>query len=116
VTAATSIFPRSSDMTEAAQVMATLEAIEKDLAKRQNLLFDAARNWYVAKREKEHKRAITFLSTEGTVAKRNAVADRETALEGKEAEAEYEALRGVVRVMETRANIGMAILKAHGRS
>jgi hypothetical protein len=115
MTAATGIFNRS-DMSEAAQVMATLDEIQQDLALRQNLLEQAARNWYIAKREKEHKRAVTFLSTEGTVAERNAAADRETALEGKHAEAEYEALRGVVRVMETRANIGMAILKAHGRS
>jgi hypothetical protein len=106
----------ASDMTEAAQVMATLDQIQQDLALRQNLLEQAARNWFNAKREKEHKRAVTFLSTEGSVAERNAAADREVALEGKEAEGEYEALRGVVRVMETRANVCMAILKAHGRA
>jgi hypothetical protein len=103
MTAARSIF-HPGDMTEAAQVMATLDEIQRDLALRQNLLEQAARDWYLAKREKEHKRAVTFLSTEGSVAER------------KLAEAEYEALRGVVRVMETRANIGMAILKAHGRA
>jgi hypothetical protein len=111
------VFDRpTGDMTEAAQVMATLDEIQQDLALRQNLLERAARNWYMAKREKEHKRAVTFLSTEGSVAERNAAAERETALEGKLAEAEYEALRGVVRVMETRANVCMAILKAHGRA
>jgi hypothetical protein len=70
----------ASDMSEAAQVMATLDEIQQDLALRQNLLEQAARNWYIAKREKEHKRAVTFLSTEGTVAERNAAADRETAI------------------------------------
>jgi hypothetical protein len=112
-----SVFDRATgDMTEAAQVMDTLEAIGRDLAMRQNVLEAAARNWFTAKREKEHKRAVAFLTAEGSVAERNAVADRETALHGIHAEAEYESLRGVVRVMETRANIGMAILKAHGRA
>ena len=44
------------------------------------------------------------------------IADRETAREGAEAEAEWEALRAVVRVLDTRASIGQSILKAQGRA
>jgi hypothetical protein len=99
-----------------AAVMERLEAIERDLATRQPALESAARNWYIAKRDKEKARAVAFLGAEGTVAERSAIADRETALDGKQAEAEYEALRAVVRTMETRATIGMALLKTHGRA
>lgn len=104
-----------TDLTQAVAVLERLEAIEQDLETRQGALESAAMNWYRAKRDKEHARAVAFLSADGTVAVRSAIADRETALDGKEAEAEYEALRAVVRTLETRATIGMAILKAQGR-
>ena len=96
-------------------VVTRLEEIEADLAARQNALESAALDWFRAKRDKEHAWAVAFLSAEGTVAERKAVADRQTALDGRESEAEYEALRSVVRVLDTRATIGMAILKAQGR-
>jgi hypothetical protein len=98
-----------------APVIARLEEIADDLARRQNVYEAAARAWYVAKRDKEHRRAIEFLKATGTVAERNAIADRETSLDGKEAEAEYEALKAVVRVLETRASIGQSILRSQGR-
>lgn len=99
-----------------ALVMRKLEEIEHDLAVRQNALESAAMAWYRAKRDRERKRAIAFLSAEGTVAVRQAVADRDTALEGVQAEAEYEALRAVVRTLETRASIGQSILRAQART
>jgi hypothetical protein len=113
----TSVFDRpTADMSEAAQVMATLDQIQQDLALRQNLLEQAARNWYLAKREKEHKRAVAFLTAEGSVASRTAEADVQTALDGREAEAEYESLKAVVRVMETRATICQSLLKAQAHA
>jgi hypothetical protein len=102
-------------LSDPGNVMARLESIENDLALRQNLLESAARAWYLVKREKEHKRAVAFISAEGTVAERSAIADRETALVGAEEEAEWEALRAVVRTLETRAAIGMSLLKSQGR-
>lgn len=99
-----------------ALVMERLEAIEADLAVRQNTLESAASAWFRAKRQREHDRAVAFLSAEGTVAERNAIADRATALDGKDEEAEFEAVRAVVRVLDARASIGQSILKAQARS
>jgi len=99
-----------------AQVMARLEEIESDLANRQNVLESAASQWFVAKRDREHKRAVEFLKAEGSVAERNAIADRVTAREGAQQEAEYEALKAVVRTLDTRASIGMSLLRAQGRA
>lgn len=97
-------------------VQERLQGIENDLALRQNALEAAALSWYRVKREREHKRAVAFLSAEGTVAVRSAIADRDTSMIGVADEAEYEALRAVTRVLETRATIGMALMKSHGRS
>lgn len=96
--------------------MQRLAEIENDLAMRQNNLEDAARKHYIAKRDKEKARAIAFLSATGTVAERQAIADRATALDGKEAEAEWEALKAVVRTLEARASIGQSLLRAQGRA
>lgn len=105
----------SATMERPATITERLEAIETDLSERERELHDAAMEWFKAKRDREHDRAVAFLAAEGTVAKREAIADRDTSHIGKEAEATYEAVRAVVRVLETRANIGMALLKAQGR-
>jgi hypothetical protein len=97
-------------------VMMRLQQIEEDLAGRQNLLSDAALAWYRAKRDKEKARAIAFLSATGTVAERQAQADVATALMGREEEAMYEAMKAVMRTLETRATIGMSVLRAQGRA
>jgi hypothetical protein len=98
-----------------AVVMSRLDEIERDLAIRQNALEAAGRAWFTAKRDKEKARATTFLAASGTVAERQALADQATALDGKQAEAEWEALRAVVRVLETRASIGQSLLRSMGR-
>lgn len=100
------------DLTTPSAIMSRLADIEHDLATRQNVLEEAAMDWYTVKREKERRRAVAFLSADGTVAERQAKADLETALVGQQEEALYEALRAVVRTLETRATIGMALLKA----
>jgi hypothetical protein len=92
-----------------------LEAIERDLSERERELYDAAMGWFKKKRDLEHDRAVAFLAAEGTVAERQAKAARDNSNIGRDEEAEYEAIRAVVRVLETRANIGMALLKAQGR-
>lgn len=95
--------------------MARLEEIDKDLAVRLPALESAALRYFRAKRDREHARAIAFLAAQGSVAERSAIADQQTALDAKDAEAEYEALRAVIRVLETRASIGQSILRAQGR-
>lgn len=96
-------------------VLERLAAIENDLAARENALEAAALAWFRVKRDKEHKRAVEYLKATGTVAERNAVADVETAMLGAAEEAEWEALKAVVRVLETRASIGQSILRSQGR-
>lgn len=96
-------------------VMTRLDEIDADLAARVATLERSGEAWFKAKRDKEKARATAFLSCEGTVAERSAHADAETATNGRDEEAEWEAVRAVVRVLETRANIGMALLKSYGR-
>ena len=105
-----------SDLTHPAAVLARLAEIEADLAARQPNLERAGLSWFRTKRDKEKARAVAFLSAEGTVAERNAIADRATALDGRNEEAEWEAVRAVVRVLETRASIGQSILRSQGRA
>jgi hypothetical protein len=99
-----------------AAVQARLEDIEVDLAVRQEDYESAALNWFRSKRDRERRRAEEFIKAEGTVAERSALADRETALIGVDEEAHYEALRGVMRTLETRASIGQSILRAQSRA
>ena len=93
-----------------------LEDIDADLAVRVDALEAAARAWFLSKRDREHDRAVVFLKTEGTVGERSSAADIATSMIGRAEEAEWEALRAVVRVLETRSVIGMALLKAYGKA
>jgi hypothetical protein len=93
-----------------------LQAIEQDLANRQLVLESAAWKWYRAKRDREKAHAEAFLAAEGTVAERRAIADRATAEVGRDDEAAFEAHRAVTRVLDTRAAIGMSILRSQGRA
>lgn len=108
-----------TDLSSPHAVQARLRDIEEDLAIRQNDLERAAMAWFKAKRDREKRWAQEFLDQEGnvkTIAERKAVADAETADIGIEDEAEYEATKAVCRVLETRAAIGMALLKSQGRA
>jgi hypothetical protein len=104
------------DLSTPQAVMQRLAEVENDLALRQNALEAAAMDWYRAKRDREKARAVQFLAAEGTVAERQAIADRETATDGKQEEALYESLRAVVRTLETRASIGQSLLRAQSVS
>ena len=95
------------------EIVERLEAIDKDLGDRMPALEAAARAWFVAKRNREKARAVAFLSAEGSVASRQAEADRQTATDGAEAEAEYEALKAVVRTLEARASIGQTLCRVN---
>jgi hypothetical protein len=92
-----------------------LAEIENDLAQRQNVLEDAARAWFIAKRDREKEYAIEYMKAEGPVEARKAQAIRATSHIGATEEAEWEALRAVVRVLETRASIGQSILRSQSR-
>lgn len=83
-----------------------------DLAVRQTEIERAAMAWFRLKRDKEHDHAVEFLKAEGTVAERHEIAARETARIGRDAEAEYETLKHVIRILETRASIGQSLLRA----
>jgi hypothetical protein len=106
----------SATLDTPALVVEKLQGIERDLELRQNILEAAALNWFRAKRDKEHARAVAFIAAEGTVAERSAQADLQTSLIGRQEEAEFEALRAVIRVLEARATIGQSILRSQGRT
>jgi hypothetical protein len=113
-----SIFPPEIEMDSPAVVMHRLSSIERDLAERQNSYERAAGNWYAAQREIKKAHAIALLSSQKpSVTAQKAEADLASlACDGVEYEAEYESLKAVIRVLETRAMICTSILKAHGRS
>ena len=97
-----------------AEVLARLNAIERDLAVRQNLYESVARGWYEAQREMrlEHAKAM-IASGRSSVAAQKAEADMAAAgIEGLAYEAEYEALKAAIRVLETRGSILQSILRA----
>jgi hypothetical protein len=96
--------------------MARLAEIENDLAVRQNALESAGMAWFKGKRDRMKARATAFLLAEGSVAERSAKADEQTALDAKNEEAEWEALKAVVGVLETRASIGQSLLRAQGKT
>ena len=107
-----------NDMDHPAGIMARLVAIEGDLATRQNSYESAASGWYTAKRdiEREVARAVVNADLGGTVTERKAQGALDAYdVEGAASEAEYEALKAVVRVLETRATICQSLLRAHGR-
>jgi hypothetical protein len=94
-------------------VLASLSQIDTDLANRQNEYEAAAEGWFTVKRDREYEWAKAFVQATGPVPARKAAADMATARVGVEAEARFEALKAVVRVLETRASIQQSILKAH---
>lgn len=98
-------------------VMGRLSDIERDLATRQNLYEQAAHHWYSAQREIKRQHATALLSSDaGSVTEKKAFADLAAiAVDGAEYEAEYEALKAVIRVLETRASVLQSILRAQGR-
>lgn len=101
-----------------ADLIARLEQIDQDLAVRQAALEQAAAGWMRQKRDREKQHAEAFLTAKAggmTVAEASAVADRDTALIGLEAEAEFEALKRVVAVLETRASIGQTLVRTNMR-
>jgi hypothetical protein len=105
----------SATLTHPGAVQGRLEEIERDLADRQGEYEQAALAYWRSKREKEKAQAEAFLRAEGTVAERQALAAQATAHIGMEDEARWEALKGVVRVLDTRATIGTSLLTAQGR-
>lgn len=92
-----------------------LEGVERDLAERQNRIEEAAAEWVAAKRHKEKAYATAYMLAEGPVVQRQAEATQATALNGLEAEAKYEALKAVIRVLETRASVGQTLMRSYNR-
>jgi hypothetical protein len=97
------------------EVQARLEAIEADLAIRQNTFEAAAFAWFRAKRDREQRWARAYIEATGPAHERKAKADLAVATVGALEEAEFEAVKAVVRTLETRATIGQSLLRSQGR-
>jgi hypothetical protein len=109
-------------LTDPGLVIGRLEEIETDLAKRQNDYETAAKDFARHKRDWEQKLASCRIVAKGGDAdtrKANAllaaVASDEMYKNLKEAEGAFEGCKAVISVLNTRAMIGMAILRAQGR-
>lgn len=101
-----------------AAAMHTLTQIETDLAHLQNAWEDTASNWYEIQRDIRRAYARTLLTSKaGSVTEKKAEADL-AALEADEdgVEAVHDALKHKHKLLESRAMICMAILKAQGRA
>jgi hypothetical protein len=97
-------------------VQERLEKIDGQLAIALNGMEDCALAWYRLKRDREVEEAETYAISGGPATERKVLADAAGAQIGVEEEARWEVRKLTVRVLETQANIGMAILKAQGRS
>jgi hypothetical protein len=108
------------------QLMSKLEAIDNDLAGKAHVVEDAAATNFKNKREWEKEWAetrarlrdewrrakIKFTVDELNDATLLAVVKSPFYKPFVTAEANYEAVRGVIRVLETRASIGQSLLRA----
>lgn len=104
------------------QVIARLQEIEHDLAERQNDWEEAAADRARLIRDWEHRYALCMKKAQGPNSEARKAAAFVMAAEMDdlyrhltEAESTYEALRAVVKVLETRSTIGMSILRSQGR-
>jgi hypothetical protein len=105
------------------QITDRLEQIEADLGERQTEFSKAAEDYHRLVRDYElrHARAMQVASG-GTATEKKAQATIAVAASDDDlyarflaAEGAYEGARAAVRVLETRAMIGMALLKSHAR-
>lgn len=105
----------TATLSDPASVQIRLEEIDTQLAELQNGYEAAALEFFRKKRDREHRWAHVYVTTDGPAYLRKAAADGATLDEGLEAEAVYEGRKAVVRMLETRASIGQSILRAQGR-
>lgn len=99
------------------QITERLENIESDIQARQEKGEGAAEDFYRAKRDYELEYAKKFMDASGTVTERKLKATQ--ALEQDPAhfdlmqsEGAYEGWKAAMRALETRATIGMSLLKS----
>jgi hypothetical protein len=98
------------------QIIERLEEIEQDLGTRGPGYGKAAEDWTRKKREQEKVWADTYATAAGdAVTDKKAAAIKASIEIGKEEEATFVGHKAVVDVLQTRAMIGMALLKSHDR-
>jgi hypothetical protein len=103
-------------------VMSNLELISNDMASRMNEWEKAARDRTRLAREWERRHALHMQLAQGSNAEKRkanalvAASEQDDMFERlTEAESTYEAIRVVMKVLEDRSMIAMAILRAQGR-
>lgn len=106
-----------------AVLIGRLEAIEQDMASRQNEYGQAADDRARAVRDWDKRLAIHQKIAKGPNSETRKAVALAAAIEVddlyerlKDAEARYDSLKVVMRTLETRATIGQSLLKAHGRA
>jgi hypothetical protein len=97
-------------------VMQRLSSIERDMAERQGAYERAADSWFRARREQSKNYAEALLRSQApSVTAQKADADIAAYLtDGAEFEAEYEATRHVLELLQKRASILQSILRSQG--
>jgi hypothetical protein len=107
--------PNGLNFGNPASIMQELAEIERSLGHRQNAFEDAAREWFKKKATRAQRAASEFMRASGTVTERRQAANDKTANIGVDEEAEYEAHKVSVDILQTRASICQSLLKAQGR-
>jgi hypothetical protein len=92
-----------------------LDEIDGILAVHINELESAALDWFRQRRARAQEWARVYVQTDGPAHVRKTQADSESLEIGLDEEARYEAKRQALRALETRANIGMSLLRAQSR-
>lgn len=113
--------PLNRSLSTGPLIQAKLEGIEEDLARLQNEVEDAAAKFFSAKRDYELDYSKKFIAVEGKN-KDEREAKAKEALEGtdsyrrlKETEGTWEGKKLAVKVLESRAAIGMSLLRHQTR-
>lgn len=113
----------TATLSHPAAVQERLSEIEEDLAGRQNDYEQAADDRARLIRDWEKRLAICHATAKGSNADSRKASALVAAIEQddlyerlKDAEARYDSLRAVVRVLEVRSTIGMSILRSQGRA
>lgn len=99
------------------QITSRLEAIESDLDARQSKGEQAAESFFRAKRDFELEFAKKYMNAKGSPTERKQAAtfamEKDPAYFALlESEGAYEGWRAALRTLETRATIGMSLLKS----
>lgn len=98
------------------EVQQRLAEVDAQLALAQNQLVEVSLAAGRAERDAAVEKERAYAAAPGTATERKVIADAAAAQIGVDDRAKWDAYKLLVRVLESRASIGMALLKSYGRA